>query len=446
MKNSWILLMLLGTLLILSGCGGGGGGSDDDYAFDKLAFLNITDAKSVYIKSGYNNKVSGLNKVLKSSGNSMDKLMKITDSGVIADVQMLDKEHKAINIEDLGGNPALIQNINDEYFVIGFGDDFGRGSLDRNIRESYLCRKSDGAVYKLKYDPTTGFCISDFLNNEYIKKDNYHNLYYVGSDGETYYSKNSGFKIVKLNLSDMSSIVISPSTDKYFSHFEVDNIGNIVYSAESISSTFVCRVKATSGAVATLPQDAMYGFWKNVVGDINFVTYEDSSYKIKKVTVQPENTITFDFYGIANDSINSIDSYKIDIANYTYIINRPNGTIQEVYNPLATPRSIILNGLAIDSIFTCASGDNYYFIAGRDSSSNCFLAKVTPGSDENVKLINSGYEIYSMVVDESSEVTFNALRMADGKRVLGQVPINGGPVIILDEENDMEVTFLERIR
>jgi len=35
--------------------------------------------------------------------------------------------------------------------------------------------------------------------------------------------------------------------------------------------------------------------------------------------------------------------------------------------------------------------------------------------------------------------------MSDGKKVLGQVGLDGGAVRILDEEGDAEITYLQRI-
>lgn len=35
--------------------------------------------------------------------------------------------------------------------------------------------------------------------------------------------------------------------------------------------------------------------------------------------------------------------------------------------------------------------------------------------------------------------------MSDGKKIIGKVGIDGGDVTIIDEESDVEITYLQRI-
>jgi hypothetical protein len=55
------------------------------------------------------------------------------------------------------------------------------------------------------------------------------------------------------------------------------------------------------------------------------------------------------------------------------------------------------------------------------------------------------YDIYSMAAGADGSVTFNALRMADGAKVIGAIS-PPGTVKVLDTALNAEVTVLERIR
>lgn len=90
--------------------------------------------------------------------------------------------------------------------------------------------------------------------------------------------------------------------------------------------------------------------------------------------------------------------------------------------------------------------ENYYYIAGVDTANNNFFIKVNPLTDTYTQILNGNdYELLSFVASESGGITFNALRMSDGKKVIGKVGINGGSVQILDEESNVQISYLERI-
>lgn len=422
-----ILLLALCCVFVFASCGGGGGSGDSGNgdSADKLSFLNVTDAKNMYIKPGSSSAgVSNINRIMKASGNSQSKLMKITESGIVAEIQMLDSSHKTLDVsDDATMTPISIDVINDDCFVVCFGPT----SMD--INHAYLCKKSDGSVYKLTYVP--GYYWGDFKNSKRFKVDNVNNFYYIAYD--------DAHKriIVKINLSNMTSTIVSPSVDDCSECFEVDNAGIIAYSGDLASDmmTSVKRIRTTSGMLSNCP-----GVFCRLADGNIYCSIEN---KLKKITVAADDTVSYDLYG---DDVGGwyMTGYKLDLAGYTYVIT--NNSIVELYNPLSTPRTVSLAGLTISAVTDCVSTDNYYFIAGRDSSANNFLARVEPGTDDYIKLISNGYDIYSMCVDETDGVTFNALRMSDGKNIIGKIPISGGSITILDEESDVKVTSLVRIR
>ena len=73
--------------------------------------------------------------------------------------------------------------------------------------------------------------------------------------------------------------------------------------------------------------------------------------------------------------------------------------------------------------------------------------KVEPGVDTVTTLLPQAgvyYDIFKMVVSPDGVVTFNALRMSDGIKVLGEVEADGN-VNILDESLNVQVVTLERV-
>jgi len=69
----------------------------------------------------------------------------------------------------------------------------------------------------------------------------------------------------------------------------------------------------------------------------------------------------------------------------------------------------------------------------------------TSGCWYTVLLPSGDYDIFRMSVSNKGEVTFNAIRMSDGRRVIGSISTTG-ILTILDETLNAEVLILERIR
>ena len=120
--------------------------------------------------------------------------------------------------------------------------------------------------------------------------------------------------------------------------------------------------------------------------------------------------------------------------------------IFEVYNESNNPRVVSLKNFEFNTISSVISTENFYYIAGTDSKSNTFLIKVDPTTDEYTNLLlQNDYDVFSFTASETDGIVFNALRLNDGKKIIGKVGINGGDVTIIDEESDVEISYLERI-
>lgn len=460
MKRIWVVIALLCSLLVLASCGGGGGGSGDDdssstSSLDNFVAMNIGDAKSLFITpAGSSYPSSKLKLASKSSDNSStDYLFKITTSGDIEKVDFLDKDKSELSLGVYhhqgdwyeGYFPVMIKNINNSHFVIGFSSQpLTESNSTPWIEYAYLVRKTDGAVYKLKDVPSSN-----------IKTDSYNNAYYIAS-----FNYGNSCRIVRVNLDLMSREIISPSTDRV-EEFEVDDSGNLLYKGSANNYGLqVYRVMKRTGNLSNM-RDANqnYPFWKAPDGKLYYYDYyyTDAPMYITKYSVKNINPTTGDFedYGTFASDWGVYSSYnlnKIAVSksgvNYFYLVDG-DGHIDEVYNSSDnTPKKVSVSGMSITKITSINSTDNYMYIAGKDNSSNNFLVRVTPGGTSLAydSILGNEYEVYSFTVSEEDGITFNALRMADGKKVIGKISTSGGPVMILDSESDVKISYLERIR
>lgn len=451
MKRLWILVLLFSSLFILTGCGGSGGGSGDDSEdnLSSLASMNITDAKSVFISTSSGAQNSSSMKVAgkSSSNSSTNHLFKINNHDVIEEVSFFDKNHKPIALQLNGSKlvPVFLENINDDYIAVGFRYDFDANSAFFYLQTAILVRKSDGAIFKLSNIPNCGI-----LNNYYggyiktgglFKTDSAGNIYYISesrdewSDDKHYHSY-PGITKISVSGSNLTSTIITPSTDTEVNYFDVDDSGNIVYSAwVQLTSETVIRLRTSSGTYRNVPTYSTV--WKEQDGKFHYIYEQD----VKMIN---PNNFESEIYGSFAEYPSAWADYKVSLQGYTYLMS--NGGILEVYNPGASPRTISLAGITFNYIYGVSATDNYYYIAGKDNSSNCFLIKVTPGGTSYSNILGNDYQVYAFAVSESDGITFNALRTSDMKKVFGKVSINGGAVTIIDSESDTQVTFLERIR
>ncbi len=378
--------------LVISSCGGGGGGSGEDNNLTALTSLDLTGAESIFIRSASNKtKMSG------SSAGAPADLYKVLETGEIDIVDYLDSGRNKIKLYVYGSEvyPVYINNFNNNYIFVGFTyttvtpEQFNSGGL--TFAAAVLVRKSDGAVYKIKdmpyssYNGTYNFAVKINETNSYsIKSDNLGNIYYcIYGD---YVNNHDIRRILKTNLANMTSTVISPSTERVNS-FEVDNSGNILYNGYSaLTDDDVTKIRSASGIYSNFNLVSEYPvIWKGYDGLIYFCSTQYDGLQSKYVSIVKKinpNSLEAETYGEFPEGEYPMAFSKITQVNLkenTYLIS--DSGIYEVYNSTASPRKINLAGMTINRIYSIAETENYYYIAGKDSLGNYFLIRVTPGGD-----------------------------------------------------------------
>lgn len=461
MAKVYVALAAIATLAFgLFSCSGGGNDVNPLAYYtllnnSVLKYLDLSNAKSLYISGGSGtsaNKADGISASV--SGPEHKKIFKITDSGYVEEVKYLNGEKKEIAVYN---QPVAIYTINKDYIFVGFG------YSATSISTGYLVRKSDGAVFDMKNAGVPNMNTNnDWKNASFFRTDKKNNIYYRIYD---YSNGNSLQKIIRVDLSGVDSLVgetVSPSTDSVYV-FDVDKDGNIIYNGYSASDTSqgIKRIRKANGGLKNVDSIYNYNYWVGLDGCIYYLDdyqsggwnsttqqYENSGYTIKKVTIDADYNVSESDYGLlSNNNIYRSSSYKIEIKNRIIIVTtNSSGNIFEVYNQSASPRNFSYAGLTLKSVTAVNSTENFYYIAGTDNSGNTILIKVNPEDDSWTNLLpDNNYEVYTFTASETDGITFNALRMSDGKKIIGKVGINGGAVTVIDEESNAQISYLERI-
>ena len=474
--NKFIKLFLILTtlLIIFVSCSGESTTPTDNPTTDnptiksqsisKKLKLNISDATNLYIGKS----TSSSRSARVASNDTEKKLFKITEDGYVQEiiysyevttvteyeipyeVEIFDEEGNVIGtttetkIETKTEvttetatetfTPSSFFNINNNYLFVCFKSD------------SYLVRKTDGSAFSVPKEiglpDKNGF---DFLNANPIRFDDNNNIYYLYDH-----------KIIKINLNgieNLTSNVASASSD-YVYHFEVDKNGNLVYSGASDPSTYspINRVRKANGGIANISYmggNWCFDGWLAPDGFIYCIKYDNSNmdYKINKIDINDNFEFSEIKYGHIDSSPYCVTTeYSVNLKNVGIIVDTNPCKIFEVYNSNKTPRVVNLNNLVFNTISAVSSTENFYYIAGTDTNNNSFLIKINPENDQYTNLLNKNeYDVLSFTASETEGIIFNALRMSDGKKIIGKVGIDGGTITTIDEEIDSEIYYLQKI-
>ena len=332
--------------------------------------------------------------------------------------------------------PVSIDNVDTDYVVLSYGSD------QINTTECYLTNKSTGAVYLLgkAFSQLESKCPvpqSD-SKDKMILSDNKSNFYYH------YYGTPSSYYLRQVNYTDPTNIaatqyiIDSESVD----NFIVDSNGNVAYTAYTtagFADTAVYRIRKSNGGYYNLSHTA---YWVGLDGDIYLA---DGSFEVKKVSIDSDYNVSISSYdNITTSSVNiSNQYYKLKLSNKLLFVKPGDDSTIAIDNG----SEINTIDLPLSKISIARSSSNYAYISGTDnSSSNTVLVKFNPSDNSSSQMYTKGtYDIYNFNVTSDDNITFSALRMNDGKKVLGKILANG-TLSITDESINKEITILERIK
>ena len=229
--------------------------------------------------------------------------------------------------------------------------------------------------------------------------------------------------------------------------FCADKNGNVAYKGRDNGGNQILRYKKGSGGFETLPGSPNMSFttyWTDFSDDTMF--YHNGSLNddidLKKIVTSPFELVD---YGTTDLQVPCGFTSLLKVKNKNRIVALGGCTfIYDLYNPNGEARNISYDNFELTSIKFGASSDNYYYIVGTSVAGKSILMKVNPENDSYELLINGEYDVYKMDVSSSDEIVFNALKLSDGKIVLGEID-QSGMITILDETLENQVLVLERI-
>lgn len=430
-----------------------------------LAFLDIADARHLVIGSG-SITATGFGP---SSRDRENRLFKITDQGFLVEVKYTDSDGNTVV---KSSSPIRVEVLDGEWVLVVFGYD------EINPYQAYLVRNTDGAAFEIPRD--------------YLPYPDSYGDYFTVVGDVAYYltskniSGNLWYSVAKVHLSENPTAErVTPSTDALFwygTNFAAGPAGNLVYKAafQGNVNSIVRRVRYQSGALSSLGKESDY-FWTGLDGEIYLTVKEDADdlpseyahypvYRIMRINFSGASH-TFDYYGterlfmsgrLSSESIRvktdgterlfmssglSRQSIRVK-TDSRIVIFMPRYIFQKFDSVSGEPRVIVgEDALDLTSIDSYAVDKGTLFIAGRNASGPVLFA-VDVESDEytHSNVLPPGFEVFKISPYGPDELVINALRLQDGRRIVGRLNTTTQAIETIDEEADMVVKNLVRIR
>lgn len=401
------------------------GDSDDSGASTgkrKIARMDIRDASALFIKSGGSRASGG------------DTLFKITEDGVIKQVTYTDEYGREVTDEY---TPLGICIVDDSpYFFVQFADGF------------YIVNKNTGAVYESPWVGSGEADVRPGVQNGEVK---FHNEKTIKADkhGNIYYKKD--YQVHKIDFSNPDNVVdktLTPQSDDVIMYVVSDN-GELLYRIYKDDSYFH-RLRTTSGRLIPYRVevddiwDIGYDYLVFRGFDGNIHVFDRQAIKV----IQFNSDDTYSEEKILEDR--SIINSVVSLDGYPYLIKLSDRYIAMGVNGLAVvidskDRSI-MTGIPQDvcggiKISQLEYNDSYIYCCGQKNGAYSLL-RINPYTYESEAVVrDNDYEIYSFVVLDDNTITFNGLRLSDGKTILATIDKNGRVKVLEEYSNYTQITL-----
>jgi len=357
----------------------------------------------------------------------VDVLFKIIETGAIEEVKYLDADNKTYTITHY---PISIDNIDSNYTAFIFGLD------NMNPSHCYLVNKSTGQIYDLGGEDNNCPTEQGFIKRKKIFTDNQSNMYY------RYWTSGDVYNLRKVDYSNPDNITSSSyiSNTENINHFIVDSFGNVVYTIWE--SPFRTRLRKSNGGYFNLYTGTDLLYWIGL--DNNIYSFGGSEDKVEKFVFDSNNDVTIDTYSEHAQISNNEHTEILKLSEVVVFVKGGNErSINITVDNDGTFNKV--EDVPLSTINSARSSDNYVYISGTDKySNNSVLVKFDPVESSFSQMYDKGtYDIYNFNVTSDDIITFSALRMNDGKKVLGK--IDNETVSIIDEYMDEEINVLEEI-
>ncbi|QRO01900.1 hypothetical protein JRI60_24215 [Archangium violaceum] len=400
----------------------------------RLSAINVVNARALFVAE-----TSTAHQLSNGDAVQARKLFKITESGAIQEVTYRDEA--GLEVTDIQ-TPVAVYNASRDYVIVCFGSDI------YNLQACYLVAKGDGTAFSLEL---AGYPLpqqQNFINSPTVTSDTAGNLYYLARDNDQGRASSPVVQLIRLDVQDPLAIkrtVHTPVDEEVFG-FAVDPAGNVLYAgySQGDARVKVSRLKKLSGGFFNLPA-GMTSYWVDLEG--RFAYWSFDAKHIQRLGIDANNNVSVGDYGttdISTYAFSPTSSYQIRTSNRLLLVSTWDANVQEVYNPSGTPRRV--EGLPLAMVKRVAETGDSYYLSGNDKNGTPLLIKVDATTDAVSNLLPPGeYDVSEMAAAPDGELTFNALRMSDGARIIGRISPSG-TVSVLDATLDARVIVLEPIQ
>ncbi|MBF0432411.1 MAG: hypothetical protein HQK83_14090 [Fibrobacteria bacterium] len=434
-----------------------------------LSFLNIVDAKALVIENigpeGIPKSAAGSADSLITGDTRVSRLYKINEENVYEEVTnfrvdtLLIDEGDSIRIEldtveqTTSFSPRVILNAGPDFIYASFlrSDDSGK-------EYDYLVRKSDGAVFQT-FMHAVGPDANTYGSLGY-------DLFQHDENGNLYINSFGRAVIQKVNVENPEALSQENLTSELeqVHGFIVNKKGHILYKfmtppiSSSDSPGF--KIRYADGGLRYIDKASGFttAYWKGF-DDCFYYNYmggnDPNNFDIqiiRKITITGNQAVETDTDTLTNKPGQiavveaSVGGTRFDLPELNKIFFVDSKSITEVFNNDDSLKCFSTEDLGINSIKLYAASDRYYYLAGLMNTQPVLL-KVDPSVFPHTatQLASPGeYDFYKFVVSKDDNITFNALRMSDGKLVLGSVSPAG--VFSIQQIVEQQVTQLIRIQ
>lgn len=452
---STLFMIVVSVLMVLTSCK-----KEEEKEYKEtrkqgtFKFLDVANARTLAITGA-----GGAAKMASNQSSGGNALFKITDEGIFQEIKFYridtiytetpDGMVMKIDSTEVTDKiyPVHLFNVPPDYLIACFDEANPEGGAP--FEHNFLVRKSDGAVFNLPWGrPVSAehqWGYGKMFKNEdgyqIIQTDEQGNIYFLG-----------GWVIHMINTINPQNLTYQQITTATINgegaaNFRVNGAGHLIFTSGGITTPFNVRFRYNTGALA-YPEHSIIPYWLGLDNNFYYSRSQNNYPTVGRITLENnqanyEPIGTFNLPQLEYASLKNGFIFKMKSLNKIIVIAEPyfmpgwveNGPIvTEVYNNDMAVKGFNLNELGIASINMGGRSNNYIYLSGMWNNQPV-LVKIDPSGYPHSAsyLVPIGeLDIFKMAVSNDDIVTFHALRMSNGKTIIGQI-LPSGEIIELEE-------------
>ena len=172
---------------------------------------------------------------------------------------------------------------------------------------------------------------------------------------------------------------------------------------------------------------------------------------MKSVTINSDYSVSTNYKNadplrLSTSAVSHLNDYKIMTNNRVLLIDHNEGIVNEVDSQDSECRVISLDGKKFDRVKDIQQSNLYYYILGTlKNETTPVLLKISLEDDTYTSFFTEGlFDVYMFSVSRQDEICFNALRLEDGKKIIGNID-SDGTISIIENNSDIKTFYLQKL-